>query len=355
MLEKYDELLTRLKEVEKLLSDPKILADRSKYQTYAREHSSLRETLEKFDAYKKILSDIEEGTVLLKDPTQDPELSSFFKGELEDLEKKKKELEVQIKADLLPHDENIGRNVIVEIRAGAGGDEASIFASDLFRLYYRYGENQGWHVETLSSSPTGLKGFKEIIFSVEGLEAYQKLRFESGVHRVQRIPVTEAGGRIHTSTVTVAVLPEAEDVEVAIKPEELRIDVFRSSGPGGQSVNTTDSAVRVLHIPTGMIVTCQDEKSQHKNKAKALRVLRARLKERQDEEERSKLSQERKSQIGTGERSEKIRTYNFPQNRVTDHRIGVSLYNLQEVMEGKIDPLIQALTDDYIQTQLKTA
>jgi peptide chain release factor 1 len=355
MLDKHDELQARLTELERLLSDPKVLADRSKYQSYAREHSSLRITIDKFSAFKKILNEIDEATALLKDPAQDPELSSFLKSEIERLEKTKSELEFQIKADLLPHDENVGRNIIIEIRAGAGGDEASIFASDLYRLYSRYSETQGWHVEVLSSSPTGLKGFKEIIVSIEGPEAYQKLRFESGVHRVQRIPVTEASGRIHTSTVTVAVLPEAEEVEIEIKPEELRIDVFRSSGPGGQSVNTTDSAVRVLHLPTGIIVSCQDEKSQHKNKAKALRVLRARLKERQDEEERNKLSHERKSQIGSGERSEKIRTYNFPQNRVTDHRIGISLYNLQEVMEGKLDPLIQALTEDYIQTQLKTA
>ncbi|MBI1884157.1 MAG: peptide chain release factor 1 [Chlamydiae bacterium] len=354
MLEKYEELSSRLKELENFLMDPKILGDRTRYQELAREYASLKITVEKFGHYQKVLREIEETSELLNN-SKDADLLPLLKEELEQLQKKKDALEIKIRSDLLPHDKNEGRNVIVEIRAGAGGDEASLFASDLFRLYHRYAETNLWKIDVLSSNPTGLKGFKEIIFSVEGPDAYRNLRFESGVHRVQRIPVTEAGGRIHTSTVTVAVLPEAEEVEVQIKPEELRIDVFRSSGPGGQSVNTTDSAVRVFHIPTGITVSCQDEKSQLKNKAKALRVLRARLKEKQDEEERNKLSQERKSQIGTGERSEKIRTYNFPQNRVTDHRIGLSLYNLQEVMEGNLEPLVQGLLNDYVQTQLKTA
>lgn len=355
MLEKYPQLSARLKELEAALSDPKVLADRSRFQTMAREHAALTQTLQKFELYQKTLKEMEEAASLLKEQKEDTELSNFFREEVDRLEKEKARLERTIQADLLPKDKNEGRNILMEIRAGAGGEEASMFAADLHRLYSRYAERQGWKVEILSSSATGLKGLKEIIFSIEGAEAYQKLRFESGVHRVQRVPVTEANGRIHTSTITVAVLPEAEDVEIAIKPEELRIDVFRSSGPGGQSVNTTDSAVRVLHIPTGIIVSCQDEKSQHKNKAKALRVLRARLKERQEQEEMVKLSQERKSQIGTGERNEKIRTYNFSQNRVTDHRIGFSLYNLQGVMEGEIEPLVQALLEDYIQTQLKKA
>lgn len=354
MLEKLEQLKNRYHELEKLLADPKVLSNRSEYQGYAREHSTLSQTLDKFEAYKKVLGEIDEAALLLKDHLQEPEFSSFLKSELERLQKDKDQLEFQIQADLLPRDENMGRNIIVEIRAGAGGEEASIFAADLFRLYHRYAEDHGWRVEILSSNATGLKGFKEIVFSVEGADAYQNLRFESGVHRVQRVPVTEASGRIHTSTVTVAVLPEAEEVEVEINSEDLRIDVYRSSGPGGQGVNTTDSAVRLLHIPTGIIVACQDERSQHKNKAKAMRVLRARLKEKQEEEDRKKLSHERKSQIGTGERNEKIRTYNFSQNRVTDHRIGLSLYNLQEIMEGKIDPLVQALINDFIQTQLKT-
>jgi peptide chain release factor 1 len=355
MLDKYEGLLSRLKELENLLSDPKILADRSKYQSHAREHSSLAATVEKFEQYKKVLTEIEDTSQMIKDPNSGPEAADYFKSELESLEIKKKDLELKIKAALLPKDENIGRNVIVEIRPAAGGDESAIFSADLFRLYTRYAESQKWKMDVLSSSPTGIKGFKEIIFSVEGPDAYQNLRFESGVHRVQRVPVTEANGRIHTSTVTVAVLPEAEEVEIDIRPEDLRIDVFRSSGPGGQSVNTTDSAVRIVHIPTGIVISCQDEKSQHKNKAKGLRVLRARLKEAKDAEERAKLSSERKSQIGTGDRSEKIRTYNFSQNRVTDHRIGLSLYNLTEIMEGKLDPLVQALLDDYIQEQLKSA
>jgi len=355
MLDKYEGLLSRLKELENLLSDPKTLADRSKYQALAREHSSLAGTVEKFDQYKKVLAEIEDANQILKDPNTRMDDTDYFKSELESLEVRKKDLELKIKAALLPKDENIGRNIIVEIRPAAGGEESSIFSADLFRLYTRYAESQGWKIDVLSSSPTGLKGFKEIIFSVEGADAYQNLRFESGVHRVQRVPVTEANGRIHTSTVTVAVLPEAEEVEIDIRPEDLRIDVFRSSGPGGQSVNTTDSAVRIVHIPTGIVISCQDEKSQHKNKAKGLRVLRARLKEAKDAEERAKLSSERKSQIGTGDRSEKIRTYNFSQNRVTDHRIGLSLYNLTEIMEGKLDPLVQALLDDYIQEQLKSA
>ena len=355
MLEKYDELVDKLKSLELLLSDPKIIGDRVKYQSYAREHSGLTQTFLRFEEYKKILADIEAASGLLKEQNQDSDLKIFLESELRELHEKKTSLEIRIRADLLPHDENVGRNVIVEIRAGAGGDEAAIFASDLCRMYHRFSENQNWKVDILSSNATGLKGLKEIIFSIEGADTYQRMRFESGVHRVQRVPLTEANGRIHTSTVTVAVLAEAEEIEIEIKPEELRIDVFRSSGPGGQSVNTTDSAVRVVHIPSGITVQCQDEKSQHKNKAKALRVLRARLKEIKDAEERSKLSSERKSQIGTGDRSEKIRTYNYSQNRVTDHRIGLSLYNLQEVMEGKLDPLVQALLDDYINTQLKNA
>ncbi len=353
MLEKYAPLCERLKELEVALSDPKVHSDRSKFQTIAKEHASLTQTLQKFERYQKIIKETDEVFNLLKEQKEDTDLALLMKEEYDQLQQEKIKLERSIQADLLPKDKNEGRNILMEVRSGAGGDEASIFVADLYRMYHRYAEKQGWKVEILSSNASGPKGLKEIIFSIEGPEAYQKLHFESGVHRVQRVPVTEANGRIHTSTVTVAVLPEAEDVEIEIKPEELRIDVFRSSGPGGQSVNTTDSAVRILHLPTGLIVSCQDEKSQHKNKAKALRVLRARLKERQEQEEMAKLSQERKSQIGTGERSEKIRTYNFPQNRITDHRIGYSLHNLPQVMEGEIEPLIQALIDDYIQTQLQ--
>ncbi|MDP3981158.1 MAG: peptide chain release factor 1, partial [Chlamydiota bacterium] len=242
---------------------------------------------------------------------------------------------------------------IMEIRAGAGGDEASIFAADLYRMYSRFSESHRWKVEVLTSNPTGLKGFKEMIFSIEGPDAYRLLHFESGVHRVQRVPVTEAGGRIHTSTVTVAVLAEAEDVEVHVEPSEIKIDVFRSSGPGGQSVNTTDSAVRIHHIPTGLIVTCQDEKSQHKNKAKAMRVLKARLKQKQEDDDQAKLARERKTQVGTGERNEKIRTYNYPQNRVTDHRIGLTLHDLQNIMDGSIEDLTNSLLNHYIEESLK--
>ncbi|TMA39304.1 MAG: peptide chain release factor 1, partial [Deltaproteobacteria bacterium] len=275
---------------------------------------------------------------------KDEELRELARGELPALERRLEELEATLKRLLVPRDPNDDRNVVVEIRAGTGGEEASLFGAELFRMYSRYAERQGWRVEVLSSSPTGLGGFKEVIALVQGKGAYSRLKFEGGVHRVQRVPVTETQGRIHTSAVTVAVLPEAEDVEVELADKELRIDVFRSSGPGGQSVNTTDSAVRVTHLPTGLVVTCQDEKSQHKNKAKALKILRARLLERARHEQQSEIAASRRAMVGSGDRSEKIRTYNFPQSRVTDHRANLTLHTLERVLDGELDAIIDALT-----------
>ncbi len=299
-------------------------------------------------------AEIEGHRQLLDD--SDAELRELAKSELPALRERLETLDIELRRLLLPRDPNDDRNVVLEIRAGTGGDEASLFAAQLFRVYSRYAEENGWRVEILSANPTGLGGFKEIVALIEGRGAYSRLKFEGGVHRVQRVPVTEASGRIHTSTVTVAVLPEAEDVEVQIdEAKELRIDVYRSSGPGGQSVNTTDSAVRVTHLPTGLVVACQDEKSQHKNKAKALKILRARLLERAQAEQHAEVAENRRSMVGTGERSERIRTYNFPQGRMTDHRINLTLYSLDRIMEGQIQPLIDALITHYQAEALKAA
>ena len=324
------------------LSNPEVLTDQEKLKNVAKAHANLEEIVTKYRQYKGIESDIEEAEEMQK-AGPDEELAEFLDSELERLRTDEARLEDELKILLLPKDPNDDKDVIVEIRGGTGGDEAALFAADLMRMYMRFAEQNGWQTEIMSSSPTDLGGFKEVIFSVQGRGAYSRLKYESGVHRVQRIPDTEASGRIHTSTATVAVLPEAEEVELEIKPDDLRVDVFRSTGHGGQSVNTTDSAVRITHIPTGMVVTCQDEKSQLKNREKALRVLRARLLDELESEQKAELDEARRVQVGSGERSERIRTYNYPQNRLTDHRINLTLYRLGEILEGNIDEVIDAL------------
>ncbi|GAW30961.1 peptide chain release factor 1 [Carboxydocella sp. JDF658] len=342
MLDKLQAIEEKYLELERLIADPEVIANQSEWQKHARAHAAMTEIVTVYREYKKVVAGIEEARAILAEKG-DPEMMELAKMELDELEEKLPELEQRLKILLLPKDPNDEKNVIMEIRAGAGGDEAALFAGDLFRMYTRYAERQGWRTEILSANESDLRGFKEVIFLVEGHGAYSQLKYESGVHRVQRVPVTESGGRIHTSTATVAVLPEAEEVDVHIDPNDLRIDVFCSSGPGGQSVNTTQSAVRITHIPTGLVVSCQDEKSQHKNKEKALRVLRARLLEIAQQEQQAKLADDRRSQVGTGDRSERIRTYNFPQGRVTDHRIGLTLHKLDMVLDGELQEIIDAL------------
>jgi peptide chain release factor 1 len=321
-------------------------------QKLARERSELSQLVEAYRTYKKVKEEIQGSQELLQE--SDEEMKELAKAELQTLKERLAKLEEDLKLLLLPKDPRDEKNIFLEIRAGTGGEEAALFAAALFRMYAKYAEKKRWRVDVVSQSPTGLGGFKEIIALVEGKAVYSQLKYESGVHRVQRVPVTEASGRIHTSAVTVAVLPEADEVEVEVNPNDLRIDVYRSSGPGGQSVNTTDSAVRVTHLPTGMVVTCQDEKSQHKNKAKALKVLRARLLDKLMEEQQSEISEDRKSQVGSGDRSERVRTYNFPQNRVTDHRIGLTLYHLDSVLEGDLDELSNALSTYFRAEALKS-
>ncbi len=343
LIEKLEAVETRHAEIMEKLSDPAVLADPGQYQRFAKLHAELMPVVEQFQRLKKLLRELEDARALLQE-TIDAEMRELAATELTELETQRSQLEDALQLLLLPKDPADDRNIIVEIRAGAGGEEAGLFAAELLRMYTRYAERQRWRIEMLSGSTTGIGGTKEAIFSLEGRGAYSRLKFESGVHRVQRVPATEASGRIHTSTVTVAVLPEAEEVDVAINPNDLRIDVFRSTGPGGQSVNTTDSAVRITHLPTGLVVTCQDEKSQHKNKAKALKVLRARLYDQELRRQKEAIDKSRRSQVGTGERAEKIRTYNFPQNRVTDHRIGLTLHNLGATLEGDLEAMIQALS-----------
>ena len=348
MFEKLKGVEERFLEIEKQLSDPEIVNDRQNYQKLIREHAELNKVVSVFKEYQKILQGIEESTELLQDT--DPEIKNLAREELSDLNQDKDRLEDDLRKLLLPKDPNDDKNVIVEIRAGTGGEEAALFAGDLFRMYTRYAESCNWQVEVMAQHLTGVGGIKEIIALVHGKGAYSQFKYESGIHRVQRVPTTEAQGRIHTSAVTVAVLPEAEEVDVKIDPSELKIDVYRSTGPGGQSVNTTDSAVRITHLPTGLVVTCQDEKSQLKNKTKALKVLRARLLDQITQEQNEKRSEERKSQVGSGDRSGRIRTYNFPQGRVTDHRIGLTLYKLDEILAGNLDEFIDELTT-YFQAQ----
>jgi peptide chain release factor 1 len=342
LIEKLDAIERRHEEVTAKLSEAAVLADPAEYQRLARIRAELTPVVEEYARYRKLRRELEEARALLQE-TIDPEMRGLAEAELEALGVRGEALEASLQGLLLPKDPADERNTILEIRAGAGGEEAGLFAGELLRMYTRYAEQKRWRVETISLSTTGIGGVKEAILTVEGRGAYSRLKYESGVHRVQRVPTTEASGRIHTSTVTVAVLPEAQEVDIQVNPNDLRIDVFRSTGPGGQSVNTTDSAVRITHLPTGLVVSCQDEKSQHKNKAKAMKVLRARLYDRELQRQKEAIDRDRRSQVGTGERAEKVRTYNFPQNRVTDHRIGLTLHNLSGVLEGDIDDLIQAL------------
>ncbi|MBN1699737.1 MAG: peptide chain release factor 1 [Spirochaetales bacterium] len=341
MREKLQSIEARYNELQRLLENPDIVKDQKEYKKLTQELASISDIVDGYVKLKAIEAEMEGSRQVFEE--SDHEMRELAREELRGLEKRKNELVEKLKLMLIPKDPLDLKNIIMEIRAGTGGEEAALFVSDLYRMYCRFAEERRWKFEILSSHPTGIGGLKEIIFSVIGKQVYADLRYESGVHRVQRVPETESGGRIHTSAVTVAVLPEAEETDIVIDPEDLRIDVYRSSGPGGQSVNTTDSAVRVTHIPTGLVVTCQDEKSQHKNKAKAIRVLRARLFELEEEKKQAERAKERKSQVGTGDRSERIRTYNYPQNRVTDHRINLTLYKLEQVMEGDLDQIIDAL------------
>lgn len=345
MLKQLEEIEEKYQKLTATLTQPQLIKNSVEFQRYAKERGQLDEVIQLYGKYKRICSDLNENLQLLSD--RDPEIRDLAQEEVTNLMKEREEAETQLKTLLLPKDPRDGKNIFLEIRAGAGGDEAGLFAAGLLRMYCKYAEAKGWKAEIANCHETGIGGFKEVILLIEGERAYSKLKYESGVHRVQRVPLTESQGRIHTSTVTVAVLPEADEVEVEIDPKDLRIDVYRSSGPGGQHVNTTDSAVRITHIPTGIVVTCQDEKSQHKNKAKALRILRARLLDRFFTQQQSEISETRKLQVGSGERSEKIRTYNFPQGRVTDHRIGLTLYKLENVLEGKLDEFIDALIAYY--------
>jgi peptide chain release factor 1 len=354
MFKKLKDIENRYETLEKKLGDPSVVSNRGEYQKCAKEHADLRELVETFREYEKVKDQIEECQRILRE--NDEELKEIAKEELPQLRERISILEERLQILLIPRDPNDDKNVILEIRAGTGGDEAGLFAADLYRMYARYAEGTNWKVDILSSSPAGgMGGFKEIILLIEGKGAYSRLKYESGVHRVQRVPATEAQGRIHTSAATVAVLPEAEDVEVQIDPNDLKIDVFRSSGHGGQSVNTTDSAVRVTHIPTGLVVSCQDEKSQHKNKAKAIKVLRARLLDRMQAESHAEISETRRKQVGTGDRSERIRTYNFPQSRVTDHRIGLTLYNLEKIIDGDLQHIIDSLSAHYQAEAIKNS
>jgi peptide chain release factor 1 len=344
MFKKLEELEKKYKELNKTLSDPKIISNQSKFQEFAKMHSDISKVVLKYIEYKNVAKEIEENLKMLTEE-KDMEFKKLINEELEKLEGKKENLKTKLQELMFPKDPYDKKDIIVEIRAGAGGDEAALFVGDLFRMYTHFAENNRWKIEVMSSNSTGIGGFKEIIFNVAGKEVYGKLKYESGVHRVQRIPVTESNGRIHTSTVTVAILPEAEEVEVNINPNDLRIDTFHSTGHGGQSVNTTDSAIRITHLPSGLVVSCQDEKSQFKNKAKALMVLRARLLDKIEREKHDEIAQKRKSQVGTGDRSERIRTYNFPQNRITDHRIGLTLHNLEEILDGNLNDLIIILSE----------
>jgi peptide chain release factor 1 len=353
MFDRLAEIERRYEELERLVGDPTVIANRREFAKVAKERAQLEETVIRWRERRHVAHEAEEHRELVRG--KDADLRELARAELPALEARLAELDALLKQLLLPKDPNDERNTVLEIRAGTGGDEASLFAADLFRMYARYAERHGWRVEVLSSSPTGLGGFKEAIALIQGRGAYSRLKFEGGVHRVQRVPVTETQGRIHTSAVTVAVLPEAEDVEVDLAEKDLRIDVFRSSGPGGQSVNTTDSAVRVTHLPTGLVVTCQDEKSQHKNKAKALKILRARLLERARQEQQSEIAANRRAMVGTGDRSEKIRTYNFPQSRVTDHRVNLTLHTLERVLDGDLDPIVDALVTRQQADQLAAA
>ncbi len=341
-LNQLEEIEKKYESLNEKMASEEVLTDFELLTRIRREQASLVDLVEKIKSYKKVLKDIEAAEEMIRDSKEEGE-EAYLKEELKILKETKEKLEEEIKELIIGRDPNDEKDVIVEIRAGTGGEEAGLFAADLYRVYQRYAENRGWKTEVIDVSTSNMGGFKEIIFEVRGKGAYSKLKFESGVHRVQRIPVTESSGRIHTSAATVAVLPEADEVEVKIDPKDLKIETFRASGPGGQHVNVTDSAVRITHLPTGMVVQCQEERSQLQNREKALRLLRARLYEHLQKEQAEKIAQERRKQVGTGDRSERIRTYNFPQNRVTDHRINLTLYNLEQVMEGNLDEIIEAL------------
>ena len=349
-----DSFSRRLGEVEAALSDPKIFAANQRFQELSKEYSRLKELVERGSAYLRTVADLAANRALLKSEPGDSEMAQMAREEIARLEAQEHRLTLEIQRGLLPPNPADSRNTIVELRAGAGGSESALFAADLYRMYSRYAESRGWKLEALDSSPSDLGGFKEIVFGVTGSDVFKRLKYESGVHRVQRVPATEAQGRIHTSTATVAVLPEAEEVDVQLKPEDLEITVCRASGPGGQGVNTTDSAVQILHKPTGLIVRCADGRSQQKNKQQAFTVLRSRLLEQRVAEENAKYAAQRRSQVGTGERNERIRTYNFPQNRVTDHRIDLTLYNLSTILEGDLDGLIDPLMNHDLEERLAT-
>jgi peptide chain release factor 1 len=353
MFDKLAAMEEKLNELSRLLADPEVIGDRKRYLNYTKSYAELSPIVEKYREYKKVMKNIEETKGILESADTDPELKALAGEELSQLEKKGEDLRNELISMLIPRDPNDKRNVILEIRAGTGGEEAALFAQEIFRMYSRYAERKGWKVSLADIHETDMGGIKESVAIIEGKGAYSFLKHEGGVHRVQRVPVTESGGRIHTSAVTVAVLPEAEDIDVKLSDKDIRIDRFCSSGPGGQSVNTTYSAVRVTHIPTGIIATCQDEKSQHKNLAKALRVLRARLYEQEQEKQKKKIAKTRKEMIGSGDRSEKVRTYNFPQGRVTDHRIGLTLYRLEGILDGDLNEIIDQLITHFQAERLK--
>ncbi len=342
MFDKLQSAEDRYEEISHKLSDPDIINNQEEYRKYMKEYSDLEEIVQKFREYRKVTSDIEEARELLKD-TLDKDFREMVQSEFEEAQEQLDIIKKQLKVMIVPKDPNDEKNVIIEIRGGAGGEEAALFAGVLFRAMTRYAERKRWKTEILDSNPTELGGFKEVVFSIEGKGAYSRLKFESGVHRVQRVPSTESSGRIHTSTITVAVLPEVEEVDVDINPNDLRIDTYRASGAGGQHINKTDSAIRITHIPSGIVVACQDERSQHKNKDKAMKILRSKLYDAAQEQQANEVAQDRKSQVGTGDRSERIRTYNYPQGRVTDHRINLTLYKLEQVLDGDLDEIIDAL------------